>query len=130
MPTSNLADYQQMRRWLVWPDEDFPRTPTQKPKTGVIQAAVQQHFASGDGHSDASPSALGDLIDRITGRKRGALAPDAQLEGDLNLNSMDRVELMSALEDRYQIDLNQADFTQIARSETWSACCASRRNRR
>jgi long-chain acyl-CoA synthetase len=110
----HLADYQQMRRWLVWPDEDFPRTPTQKPKTGVIQAAIQQHFASGDGHSNVPQSALGDLIDRITGRKRGALAPDAELEGDLNLNSMDRVELMSALEDRYQIDLNQADFTRIS----------------
>ncbi|MFZ0792547.1 MAG: AMP-binding protein, partial [Candidatus Korobacteraceae bacterium] len=102
----HLADYQQMRRWLVWPDEDFPRTPTQKPKTGVIQAAVQQHFASGDGDAGASQSALGDLIARITGRKRGPLTPDAELEGDLNLNSMDRVELMSALEDRYQVDLN------------------------
>ncbi len=110
----HLADYQQMRRWLVWPDEDFPRTPTQKPKTGVIQAAVEQHFASGDGHSDVSQNALGDLIAQITGRKRGPLAPDAQLEGDLNLNSMDRVELMSALEDRYQVDLNQADFTKVA----------------
>jgi long-chain acyl-CoA synthetase len=110
----HLADYQQMRRWLVWPDEDFPRTPTQKPKTGVIQAAVEQHFASGEGHSDVSQNALGDLIAQITGRKRGPLAPDAQLEGDLNLNSMDRVELMSALEDRYQVDLNQADFTKVA----------------
>lgn len=109
----HLADYQQMRRWLVWPDEDFPRTPTQKPKTGVIHSAVEQHFASGDGDAGASQSALGDLIARITGRKRGPLTPDAQLEGDLNLNSMDRVELMSALEDRYQVDLNQADFTNI-----------------
>jgi long-chain acyl-CoA synthetase len=109
-----LAEYQQMRRWLVWPDEDFPRTPTQKPKTGVIQATVEQHFASGDGDAGASQSALGDLIARITGRKRGPLAPDAQLDGDLNLNSMDRVELMSALEDRYQVDLNQADFTKIS----------------
>ncbi len=61
----------------------------------------------------ASQSALGDLIARITGRNVGALAPEAQLEGDLNLSSMDRVELMSALEDRYQIDLNQADFTKV-----------------
>ncbi len=110
----HLADYQQMRRWLVWPDEDFPRTPTQKPKTGVIQAAVEQHFASGDGDAGASPTALGELIARIAGRKRGLLTPDAELEGDLNLNSMDRVELMSALEDRYQVDLNQADFTNIS----------------
>ena len=108
-----LADYQQIRRWLVWPDEDFPRTPTQKPKTAVIQQAVQQHFAAGGDGAAASQSALGDLIARITGRNVGTLAPDAKLEGDLNLNSMDRVELMSALEDRYQVDLNQADFTRV-----------------
>jgi long-chain acyl-CoA synthetase len=108
----HLADYQRMRRWMVWPDDDFPRTPTQKPKTAVIQHAVQQHFASGDGAA-APQSALGDLISRVTGRNVGALAPDAKLEGDLNLNSMDRVELMSALEDRYQVDLNQADFTKV-----------------
>ncbi len=44
-----LAEFQHMRRWLLWPEQDFPRTPTQKPKTAVIQQAVQQHFASGDG---------------------------------------------------------------------------------
>ena len=107
-----LADYQQMRRWLVWPEQDFPRTPTQKPKTAVIQQAVQQNLAAGAG---ASPSqgALADLLSRITGRKMDALAPDATLEGELNLNSMDRVELLSALEDRYQVNLSEADFTRI-----------------
>ena len=109
-----LAEYQQMRRWIVWPDEDFPRTPTQKPKTAVIQTAVQQHFASGGPGPGVSTSALGDLIARITGRNVGALAPGAKLEGDLNLSSMDRVELMSALEDRYQIDLKEANFANAA----------------
>ena len=107
-----LADYQQMRRWLLWPEDDFPRTPTQKPKTAAIQQAVQQHFSSAGGAA-ISQGALGDLIARVTGRTVGPLAFDARLEGDLNLNSMDRVELMSALEDRYQIDLNQADFTKM-----------------
>ncbi|HZP24085.1 MAG TPA: AMP-binding protein [Terriglobales bacterium] len=107
-----LADYQQMRRWLLWPEDDFPRTPTQKPKTAAIQQAVQQHFSSAGGAA-ISQGALGDLIARVTGRTVGPLAFDAKLEGDLNLNSMDRVELMSALEDRYQIDLNQADFTKM-----------------
>ncbi len=110
----HLAEYQQMRRWMRWPDEDFPRTPTQKPKTAVIQAAAQLHFAGGDGNPTAPASALGDLIARITGRNVGALAADAKLEGDLNLNSMDRVELMSALEDRYQVDLKEANFAQIS----------------
>ncbi|MGC2111708.1 MAG: AMP-binding protein [Candidatus Korobacteraceae bacterium] len=107
-----LAEYQQMRRWFVWPEQDFPRTPTQKPKTALIQEAVQRHFVAGDGEA-APQGALADLIARITGRNLGSLAPDAQLEGDLNLNSMDRVELISALEDRYQVDLNDADFTKV-----------------
>jgi len=109
-----LAEYQQMRRWLVWPEQDFPRTPTQKPKTAVIQQAVQQHFTSGDGGGSVAPGALAEMIARVTGREVGALPPDARLDGDLNLNSMDRVELMSALEDRYQVDLNDADFTQVS----------------
>src|SRR5664279_3568661 len=67
-----LAEYQQMRRWLVWSEQDFPRTPTQKPKTAVIQQAVQQHFMPGDGVA-SSQGGLGELISRITGRSTGAL---------------------------------------------------------
>ena len=109
-----LADYQQMRRWWLWPEDDFPRTPTLKPKTAVIQAATQQHFSGDGGAAVVSQGELGDLIARITGRNIGALAPDAKLEGDLNLNSMDRVELMSALEDRYQVDLKEANFANVS----------------
>ena len=41
-----LAEYQQMRRWFVWPEQDFPRTPTQKPRIAAIQQQVRQHFTS------------------------------------------------------------------------------------
>ena len=109
-----LAEYQQMRRWLVWPEQDFPRTPTQKPKTAAIQQAVEQHFASGDDRASVPQGALAELIARVTGRSTGPLTPDARLDGDLNLSSMDRVELMSALEDRYQVDLNEANFTSVS----------------
>ncbi len=109
-----LAEYQQMRRWLNWPEEDFPRTSTQKPKTTVIQQAVQQHFTSGDGGAAVGQGALAGIIERITGRNVRSLAPGARIEDDLKLNSMDRVELMSALEDRYQVDLNDADFTEAS----------------
>jgi long-chain acyl-CoA synthetase len=109
-----LAEFQQMRRWLLWPEQDFPRTPTLKPKTTVIQQAVQQQFTSGDGAGVVAQDTLAAMIARITGREVGPLAPEARLDDDLNLNSMDRVELMSALEDRYQVDLNDADFTKVS----------------
>jgi long-chain acyl-CoA synthetase len=107
-----LAEFQKMRRWLVWPDQDFPRTPTQKPKLSTIQQAVQQEFANAT-PATGMQGGLSELIGRITGRTTGALSSDARLEGDLNLSSMDRVELMSALEDRYQVDLSEANFARV-----------------
>jgi len=110
----NLAEFQRIRRWLVWPDQDFPRTPTHKPKLNLLQQAVQQKFAA-SGTAAAPPGGgLAELIGRITGRTTGDLSSHTKLEGDLNLGSMDRVELMSALEDRYQIDLSDANFAQIS----------------
>jgi long-chain acyl-CoA synthetase len=108
-----LAEYQQMRRWFVWPGHDFPRTSTQKPRIAAIQQQVQKHFTSNDGNA-LPQGALADVIARVTGRSTGPLSPDAKLDGDLNLSSMDRVELMSALEDRYQVDLNEANFTRVS----------------
>ena len=108
----HLAEFQQMRRWMVWPDQDFPRTPTQKPKIDLIQHSVQQRFGASPAGL-GQPGSLADLISRITGRSLGALAGDVKLEDDLNLSSMDRVELMSALEDRYQVDLSEANFARV-----------------
>jgi long-chain acyl-CoA synthetase len=81
----------------------------------VIQQAVQQKFSEASAVAPVqAQDGLGELITRITGRATSALDPNARLEGDLNLSSMDRVELMSALEDRYQVDLGEANFAQIS----------------
>jgi long-chain acyl-CoA synthetase len=42
------------------------------------------------------------------------LMPDANLESGLGLSSLERVELLSALEDRYQVDLNETNFANAA----------------
>jgi long-chain acyl-CoA synthetase len=41
------------------------------------------------------------------------LRENARLDSDLGLSSLDRVELMSALEDRYQLDLSEAGFSNV-----------------
>ena len=108
-----LAEFQRMRRWLVWPEPDFPRTPTQKPRTNLIQVYAEAKF-SGAAAATVSQGSLAELIGRITGRNIGALTADSKLEDDLNLSSMDRVELMSALEDSYQVDLSEANFANLS----------------
>jgi long-chain acyl-CoA synthetase len=110
----SLADFQQMRCWLVWPEQDFPRTSTGKPRLSAIRDAVTSHFgapAPVASPSSAEGGSLAELIARVTGRAPAGLSPNAQLATDLNLSSLDRVELLSAIEDRYQVDLNESAFT-------------------
>ncbi len=104
----SLAEYQRMHRWLVWPEQDFPRTSTGKPRASVIAEAVRAQTRVPGGVAPAR-SELSDLIARITGQTP-SLRTDANLATDLNLNSLDRVELLSAIEDRYQIELNETTF--------------------
>jgi long-chain acyl-CoA synthetase len=106
-----LAEYQRMRTWFVWTDEDFPRSATQKPRRNLIRDAVEASFRGQAVESTASP--LSELLTRITGRAARSLTPDANLEA-LGLSSLERVELLSALEDRYQIDLSETKFANAA----------------
>jgi long-chain acyl-CoA synthetase len=107
-----LAQFQQIRGWYVWPDPDFPRTSTQKPRTNVIEEQVNRELAGVPVASAQHAGPLSELILQITRGKVAHLNPNARLDDDLNLSSLDRVELMSALEDRYQVDLNESSFTQ------------------
>jgi long-chain acyl-CoA synthetase len=108
----SLAEHQRMHQWFVWPDQDFPRTSTQKPKRAEIQRKVEEQFGQATRPSDSG--GIAEIIARITRRAPGKLAPGANLESDLNLSSLDRVELLSALEDRYQVDLSETGFSAIS----------------
>jgi long-chain acyl-CoA synthetase len=110
-----LAEYQRVRAWFVWPDEDFPRSSTQKPRRNVIRDFVEAALRGQAPANAASP--LSELVTRITGRSiqnMQILTSDANLESGLGLSSLERVELLSALEDRYQIDLSETAFANAA----------------
>ena len=113
----SLADYQRMRSWVEWPEDDFPRTNTQKPRRNLIADFIRRRDSDLVGQKANETwdggSSLGELISRVAGRQVRALSSDASLDSDLGLSSLDRVELMGALEDRYQIDLSEARFTSL-----------------
>ena len=107
----SLAEYQQVRNWFVWPDPDFPRTPTLKPLLPRIREVVNAKIGAASLSQDGD-STLAALITQITGRPVSPGSRKAGLEADLKLTSLDRVELMSALEDRYQTELNDVQFSE------------------
>jgi long-chain acyl-CoA synthetase len=108
----SLAEYQRMNRWLVWPEDDFPRTATQKPIRNLIQQKARAQLTH-EAPEQTPSSPLRELISRVKGRSSFPLSPNANLDSDLNLSSLDRVALMSALEDQYQIDLSETRFAAV-----------------
>jgi long-chain acyl-CoA synthetase len=105
----SLAEYQRMRAWSVWHEDDFPRTSTQKPRRNLVQQTVQAQHSG----QQAPSSSLAELVSRVTGGTPKNFSANADLESDLNLSSLDRVELLSALEDRYQADLSETRFAAL-----------------
>ncbi len=94
---STLADYQRIRRWLVWPDLDFPRTPTGKPRLAVISSrATELLRAPASSDSFTSSTSFTSFTSLPTALK--------------DLSSLDRVELLSSLEHRYNVELNETQF--------------------
>jgi long-chain acyl-CoA synthetase len=114
-----LARHQQIRRWLVWHDNDLPRTTTQKilrrEVAEVVRARLAAQRSNGESGSFAptAPSdALAEIVARVGGDiGQGKLTPAANLSTDLKLDSLGRVELLGALEDRFQVELDEAAFT-------------------
>ena len=110
----SLAEFQRIRHWVVWPGADFPRTSgTRKVIKGQVAETVKTLGAQNE-VSQATERVLAPLslpvISRIAGTT--TLPPSATLAGDLKLDSLGRVELLSALEDRYQIELDEAAITE------------------
>jgi long-chain acyl-CoA synthetase len=118
---ASLAEYQRMQRWIVWPDLDFPRTPTGKARLSVIAARASQILdgreagdlegvGAGFSPSSSSKSRLEQVLDRFGKSSGGSSQAHSHLERQLNLSSLDRVELLSALEEKFHVELNETAF--------------------
>lgn len=115
----SLNKYQQIRRWTVWPEADFPRTPIRKVrKRELVEFVVQTELKSG-GQSGRGVTTTGatshfivEQVARMSGEPAAGIVSSATLATDLKLDSLGRVELLSALEDHYQIDIDEAAFSE------------------
>ncbi|WP_433967906.1 AMP-binding protein [Tunturiibacter gelidiferens] len=116
---TRLAEFQRIRRWAIWSEPDLPRTSTGK----VKRAAVAKWLASreaNNGGAATSTSALPStdwlltLIAQITREaipaEQQASNQDLRLAEDLRLDSLGRVQLQDALEQRLGTALPQDQF--------------------
>jgi long-chain acyl-CoA synthetase len=106
-----LAEFQHIRRWVLWPEPDLPRTSTGKVRRKAvaawlveIQAAAAAPEAAGAKAFGASTDWLLALIAAITGETPVGVGDELRLSEDLQLDSLGRVQLAAALEERLGIE--------------------------
>lgn len=108
----NLSEYQRVRRWHVWDGPGFPLTPTHKVLKREVAARVQTESTTAQPNS-SSPNFILAEAARISGSPVSAdNNASVNLTTDLKLDSLGRVELLSALENEYQIAIDEAAFTE------------------
>ena len=103
----SLQDHQRIRGASVWPDGELPRTEgTRKLRRGAIRAWAIS------GEQSAEPAGVDTLEGLITRFARGRDVSGATTLDELGLSSLDRVELMVALEDKFQVGVDEARFSE------------------
>ena len=112
---SQLAEQQRVRGFTVWPDEDFPRTHTLKVKNQVVIDTIlsgsEQSTPSSPRPTSTPPTGARDLMSIIAelSRRDLELVPDtATLGNDLDLDSLGRIELLSAIETELGVYLDES----------------------
>jgi len=103
---STLADYQQIRRWLLWPDPDLPRTSTGKVRRREVAERAAQIFSSSGAALPAdSTNPLLRMLREVPAIGSRDITDASRLSEDLALDSLSLVELRSLLEQRFAVEI-------------------------
>ena len=112
----SLANFQQIRRVLRWPEPSLPFTSTGKLLRRAVAAwACEQLTATAANPNTNRGDVLLNMIASVTGESTRPLPDTARLTEDLHLDSLGRVQLQSLLEQRFALDISDE---QIARAST------------
>jgi long-chain acyl-CoA synthetase len=106
---ARLQDHQRIRTISVWPGTELPRTEGTK----KLKRAAIRDWVNAGGQPLAAPQ--GDSLEALIGRfARGRNVGAATTLEELGLSSLERVELMVALEDRFQTRIDESRFSEAA----------------
>lgn len=114
---TRLEPHQRVARWAEWPELDFPRTGTRKVRRGAVREYAQA-LVSGQPVETLRASALEQVLQAAGARWQGTLRDEWELGRHLALDSLARVSLVTALEARFSVSLDEG---QVAETTTVGA---------
>ena len=115
---SQLTEYQRVRGFTVWPGEDFPRTHTLKVKNQIVIETILRGAESPSPStpqtsptSPAGPRGVVHIIAEISRQHTEEITSTSSLGNDLDLDSLGRIELLSAIESELGVYLDESQVT-------------------
>ena len=118
-----LNVYQKIDNFLKWEEDDFPRTPTMKVKKSKLIDAVKEKLSVSQIEKNAiilekkeKPkqkkfSQVYDLISSLHKIGKKLLGKNSKLESDVGLDSLELIELSSAIEEKYNVEIDDTSIT-------------------
>ncbi len=111
-----LEDHQRIRSFSIWPDAALPRTEgTQKLKRGALKRWVEDAARSDDSRTGGGGSKAADVVAEVVAHfAHGRRVTGATTLEELGLSSIERIELMLALERRFNTTVDETAFAALS----------------
>ena len=103
---SNLASYQHITGWSLWPDEDFPRSATMKVKKEEVLKRLSGKEKQLE-KSDGKINTLTRILSQISGVNISHIHDETKVIRNLKLDSLMMVELIARIEEDFGVSIDQ-----------------------
>lgn len=113
-----LASHEQIMEYSIWKEDDFPRTPLLKIDRKKVASTIASHpdpDASGESKDPKTKSIqpqdkLISLISQVTKTQYNKIKENLSLATDLKLDSLQRVELLSLIEQDFGVAIPETSI--------------------
>lgn len=108
----SLEPHQRIQGVSEWPEAEFPRTSSTLKTQRRKVAERLSSMAPPPGRSHGS--GLDEILLSLTQRHREDLTDDRHLAEDLGLSSLERIDMLAALENHYGIEVDEMVFSSLS----------------
>jgi long-chain acyl-CoA synthetase len=110
-----LQEFQRIREILRWPREEFPRNSIGKRLRREVVAWVERQFHGvGGPAANSTDDPLLQLVGQVSGQYVSGAQDAADLTTDLRLDSLGRMQLAAAMEERFGTPIDDAAIAQAS----------------
>lgn len=107
----HLASHQQIMQWSVWPQADFPRSATRKVRKEEVIHWLKSVSEESVPPSLSEVTSLTRLLAQVTARDPRLIHPQTRIVPELRLDSLLRVELVSRIEEEFEVAVEERRIT-------------------